>query len=113
MKYLIILLVFLSPLVSQAQSTQEIEKALYQVNAKGETAFYTDLSCSSAFNREQFESVKEIAMNKEGVFDVQLVEDGKIIRIAHLSFVEPEVMKYFGTTVCEAIEVEPRQSYTF
>ncbi|MDG1334228.1 MAG: hypothetical protein P8P74_17980 [Crocinitomicaceae bacterium] len=115
MKPLIIFLVLLSPLVSTSQVTPEIEQALYKVNVEGESAFYTDLYCSSAssFERDQFETVKQIAMAKEGVFDVRIVEDGRIIRIAHLSFVEPEAMKYFGTTVCDAIEVEPRQPYSF
>lgn len=114
MKLLIIILITLSPFISSAQSTPEIEKAQYQVNIKGETAYYTDLHCpDGSFDRQQYESVKEMAMAKEGVFDVQIVEDGKVIRIAHLSFVEPEVMKYFGATVCDAIEVESRQPYTF
>lgn len=115
MKSLIIILALLSPLVSNAQATPEIEKAMYKVNVEGETAFYTDLYCTSAtsFERNQFEAIKQMAKEKEGVFDVRIIEDGRVIRIAHLSFVEPEAIKYFGTTVCDAIEVEPRQPYTF
>jgi hypothetical protein len=114
MKLILICFILLSPVVSMAQSTPEIEKAMYQVRSEGETAYYTDLRCpSGAFERDDWESFKVMVMDKEGVFDVQILKEGLIIRVAHLSFVEPEVMKYFGSTVCDAISVEERQPYKF
>lgn len=115
MRLLIILVLFLTPIVSMAQTaTPEIEKAYYEVNVNGESAFYTNLQCSSGqFSKAQFRTLEQIAMEKEGVFNVAYLDNGNTIRIAHLSYVEARTLKSFGTMICDGIEVEERQSYSF
>lgn len=115
MRLLVLLIAFASPIVGFTQtSTAEVEKAYYEVNVNGESAFYTDIHCSTEpFNRDQYTVLRANAMQKEGVFLVSQLEDGKTIRIAHLSFVEPETLKAFGNMICDGITVHERQPYLF
>lgn len=115
MKFLVILIALVAPIIGIAQSsTPEVEKAYYEVNVNGESAFYTDIHCSSnLFNRDQFQSLRENVMQKEGVFLVSYMDDGKTIRIAHLSFVEAETLKAFGNSICDGINVDEREPYSF
>lgn len=115
MRFLALLIVFSSSMVGFAQtSTPEVEKAYYEVNVNGESAFFTDIHCTNElFNKDQYSILRENAMQKEGVFLVVYLEDGKTIRIAHLSFVEPESLKAFGNMVCDGINVDERQPYSF
>lgn len=115
MKLLVILILFLTPIVSNAQSTSpSVEKAYYEVNVNGETAYYTEMHCTSGpLSKTQFHSLEEIALEKEGVFDLKYLDNGKTIRIAHLSYVEAQTLKSFGGMFCDGIEVDERQLYSF
>jgi hypothetical protein len=114
MKHLILIALCCAPILGVAQSTKEIEKAYFEVTKNGESAYFTDVyATSTPFNKEQFFLIKEYAMEKEGIFDVQLLDDGKTIRFAHLSYVLEETIKHFALLGSESISVEPRETYFF
>ena len=115
MKILIILIICVAPLFAFAQSpSAEYEKAYFEVTKNGASAFYTEIHCSSGpFNKEHFYSLKETMEQKDGVFLISYLEEGKTIRIAHLSFVDPETIKSFGNTICNGITVDERQPFSF
>lgn len=114
MKHLILLALCCAPMMCVAQYTREIEKALFEVNNNGESAFFTDVYATEVpFTKEQFHAIKQHAMEKEGIFDVQLLNDGKTIRFAHLSYVLEETIKSFALLGSESISVELRETYIF
>lgn len=115
MKYLILFLLGVAPLFTIAQSnSKEIENAYFEVNVNGESAYFTDIHSNNViFTKSQYRSLQQIAMEKEGVFDVSYVNNGKTIRIAHLSFVERETLKSFALSVADDIEIMEREVYSF
>jgi hypothetical protein len=114
MKQLILIALCCAPLLGVAQSTKEIEHAYFEVSHNGESAYFTDVNSTDApFSKSQFNLIRESAMQKEGIFDVKLLNDGKTIRFAHLSYVMDETIKHFALLGSESISVEPREHYVF
>lgn len=115
MKQLIILVLCCAPLLGIAQSTKKIEQALVEVNNNGESAYFTDVfSTEVPFTKSQFHLIHQVAMEKDGIFDVQLINDGKTIRFAHLSYVTDETLKHITLLGgSESISIEPRETYDF
>ena len=114
MKYLIFIALCCAPMLGSAQSTKAIENALFEVNINGESAYFTDVyATGTPFNKDQFFVIQQHTMQKEGIFDVQLLDDGKTIRFAHLSYVMEETIKAFALLGSESISVEPRETYVF
>ncbi len=115
MKQLILIVLCCAPMLGMAQSTKKIEQALFEVNHNGESAYYTDVfSTEVPFTKNQFYVIQQVAIEKEGIFDVQLINDGKTIRFAHLSYVSDETLKQISLLGgSESISIEPRENYAF
>lgn len=115
MKQLIIIVLCCVPMLGIAQSTKKIEQAKFEVNHHGESAYFTDVySTEVPFTKNQFYLIQEVAIEKDGIFDVQLINDGKTIRFAHLSYVSDETIKHITLLGgSESISIEPRENYVF
>ena len=62
---------------------------------------------------KEFLQLEKALLEKEGIFDVELLNDRKTIRVDHLSYIEVETIKAFILPYRAEIEIEEKVPYLF
>lgn len=111
--YTLILVVM--PVLASAQiDDKKKEKALYEVTILGETAYFTDISKHDApFGNRQAANITSAMMEKEGIFGVEQLNEGKTIRVYHLSYMDVDDIKSFIYPYADDFYMEERVVYLF
>lgn len=115
MNSIIIITLALLPFVGMSQSeSQRIENARFEVTTNNETAFSTQINSQSGpFGMKEFLELEKELLQKEGIFDVKLLNDRKTIRLDHLSYIEIETIKSLIVGYRTEFEIEEKVPYTF
>ncbi len=73
---------------------QRIEQAYFQVEHNGQTAYFMDLfSNKGALTSDDLDLLKQAFFRKEGIFNAELIENGKVVRLYCLQGIDVETIK--------------------
>lgn len=105
----------LLPVMATAQiDEKKKEKALSEVNLLGATAHFTEInSLNGTFDDYVAVSIARDMMEKEGIFGVELMHEGKTLRVYHMSYIDVEGLKSFVLPYLDSFHVEERVDFDF
>ena len=109
------LLIIALPAIALSQiDEKKRERALFEVNSMGETAYITDINTIDvAFDDRQADRIASDMMEKEGIFGVELLNENKMIRVFHMSYIDVDGLKSFILPHVTSINVEESVVFEF
>lgn len=108
-----ILACIILPQVAGAQiDEKKREHALFEVTQHGAHAVYTDvIRFEEAFDERAARNITNNIMEKDGIFGVELRDEGKTLRVFHLTRIDVEGIKSFILPHTENFHVEEPVPY--
>jgi len=115
MKYTIIILLTILPLVSFSQSYEanKLENAIFQIQQNGRLANTTIVTgVDSKFTVKEFDLIRKDMLEKEEIFKIELIHDEKSIKVYHFTNIDVDGLKYFIIPHKLNVHFEESVSYT-
>ena len=115
MKFLAILLLLPTGIFAQEfNQSQRFEYAQFEVNHNEKIAYTTSVQFKDTnLSSELFSELERSILEKKEVFHIEYLNEGKTIKIYHLSTVELEDLKNFILPFSENVDFEEKVIYSF